>query len=251
MEQVQFKVSFTGKPQESKCQVRRFEVPQDCSTSYIYLKEKLRSLFGQEIGHSGIHITWQDQENDIVTVESDEELLIAMQEMKGPVYKLNIVPSKAYSGYESGKQERHQKGGELHPGVTCDGCEGQVSGFRYKCMTCFNYDLCETCEYQGVHPGHNMMRITTPDSTWPRHFINRLNKMQNIAFKCNERSRNQADTCRWPRGMRCPRDFGKGTGCPRGFGSGTGCQRGFGSGIKRGGCKVAPPSFLLDNKPTI
>jgi len=94
MEQVQFKVSFTGKPQESKCQVRRFEVPQDCSTSYIYLKEKLRSLFGQEIGHSGIHITWQDQENDIVTVESDEELLIAMQEMKGPVYKLNIVPSK-------------------------------------------------------------------------------------------------------------------------------------------------------------
>ena len=65
MEQVSFKVSLTEKDQEStKSQVRRFEVPQDCSTSYIYLKEKLRSLFGQELGHSGINITWQDQDND-------------------------------------------------------------------------------------------------------------------------------------------------------------------------------------------
>jgi len=95
MEQVSFKVSLTEKDQESsKSQVRRFEVPQDCSTSYIYLKGKLRSLFGPELGNSGINITWQDQEDDIVTVESDEELLIAMQEMKGPVYKFCIVPSK-------------------------------------------------------------------------------------------------------------------------------------------------------------
>jgi len=227
MEQVSFKVSLIEKDQESsKSQVRRFEVPQDCSTSYIYLKGKLRSLFGQEFGNSGIIITWQDQDDDIVTVESDEELLIAMQEMKGPVYKFCVVPSKAPSENE---QERHQKAGELHPGVTCDGCQGQVSGFRYKCMTCFDYDLCKSCESQGIHPGHNMMRIATPESAWPMHFINRLNKMQNRASKLNEGSRNQGDTCRWPRGTGCPRDFG------RGFHT-----RG---GIKRGGCKVVPPPF--------
>ena len=96
MEQVSFKVSLIKKDQEEspKSQVRRFEVPHDCSTSYIYLKEKLRSLFGQELGNSGINITWKDQENDTITVESDDELLIAMQEMKGPVYKFCIFASK-------------------------------------------------------------------------------------------------------------------------------------------------------------
>ena len=89
MEQVSFKVSLN-----EKSQVRRFEVPQDCSTSYVYLKEKLRSVFGQEIANSGFDISWQDNEEDIVTVESDEELLIAMNELEGPVYKFNLVPSK-------------------------------------------------------------------------------------------------------------------------------------------------------------
>ena len=93
---LQENVDAIEKDQEEspKSQVRRFEVPQDCSTSYIYLKEKLRSLFGQELGNSGINITWKDQENDTITIESDDELLIAMQEMKGPVYKFCIFPSK-------------------------------------------------------------------------------------------------------------------------------------------------------------
>ena len=89
MEQVSFKVSLA-----EKSQVRRFLVPQDCSTSYVYLKEKLRSVFGQEIANSGFDISWQDHEEDIVTIESDEELLIAMNELEGPVYKFNLVPSK-------------------------------------------------------------------------------------------------------------------------------------------------------------
>jgi len=96
-------------------------------------------------------------------------------------------------------------------------------------MTCFDYDLCKACESQGIHPGHNMMRIATPESAWPMHFINRLNKMQNRASKINQGSRNQGDTCRWPRGTGCPKDYGRGSN-----------TRG---GIKRGGCKVVPPPF--------
>jgi len=223
MEKVSFKVSFTKEDQI--CLVRRFEVPQDCSTSYLYLKEKLRSIFSDELGGSGFTITWQDQEEDIVSVESDEELIIAMQELKGPVYKFTVSSFEASSNGEG--QERQHRGGEVHPGVICDGCQGGVVGFRYKCTTCFDYDLCRSCEGQGLHPGHNMMRIATPENAWPGHFINQLNKMQKSAPKLNADDSNQGESCRFP----------KGTGCPRGFG------RGFHTRGTKRGCRVAPPPF--------
>ena len=51
---------------------------------------------------------------------------------------------------------------QVHPGVTCDGCEGEVRGSRYKCVVCPDYDLCMTCEGKGIHSEHQMMRIRTP-----------------------------------------------------------------------------------------
>merc|ERR1712008_214103 len=165
--------------------------------------------------------------------------LIALNELKGPVYKFNLVPSKAYVTKSNvhQQQERQPRAGELHPGIICDGCQGQVSGFRYKCMTCRDYDLCKTCEVQGIHSGHNMMRISTPEPIWSGININSLKNMQNRASKCNEESRKQGGACRFPRGTWCP---AKGTGCPT---RGTGCpSKGFGD-MKRAGCKVLPPPF--------
>ena len=63
--------------------------------------------------------------------------------------------------------------GEVHTGVVCDSCEKEVAGFRYKCCVCADYDLCGDCEARGMHPGHNMIRIATPENAWPRHFFNR------------------------------------------------------------------------------
>ena len=104
MEKVSFKVSFTKQDQIS--QVRRFEVPQDCSTSYLYLKEKLRSIFSDELGtSSGLNITWQDHDEDIVSMDSDEELIIAMHELKGPVYKFNVSSTIKTSSNDQGKKD--------------------------------------------------------------------------------------------------------------------------------------------------
>jgi len=225
MEKVSFKVSFTKEDQI--CQVRRFEVPQDCSTSYLYLKEKLRSIFSDELGaSSGFMITWKDHDEDIVFVESDEELIIAMQELKGPVYKFNVSSNIKTSSKDQG-QERHPGSEEVHAGIICDGCQGGVAGYRYKCMTCFDYDLCRSCETKGLHPGHNMMRIANPENSWPRHFINQLNRMQKSASESNAHESNQRESCRFPSGMGCPKSF----------------SRGYNTRGAKRGCTVVPPPF--------
>lgn len=36
--------------------------------------------------------------------------------------------------------------GEPHVGVTCNSCDKDIHGFRYKCITCPEYDLCGKCE---------------------------------------------------------------------------------------------------------
>jgi len=50
---------------------------------------------------------------------------------------------------------------DVHPGVVCDGCGGGISGIRYKCSTCPDYDLCAACEAKpGVHdPSHLFLKI--------------------------------------------------------------------------------------------
>ena len=55
--------------------------------------------------------------------------------------------------------------------------EISVAGFRYKCVTCSDYDLCGRCETKGLHPGHNMIRIPSPQGAWPQHFYRRLHRM--------------------------------------------------------------------------
>merc|ERR1712018_333072 len=168
-------------------EVRRFVVPQDCSTSLIYLKEKIRTIFN--LGRSTCKVSWKDEDGDDVTIETDEELLIALQELNGPVYKLQVVkgsgllPEVGQSQQETSKTNNK---GEEHFGVTCDSCDGSINGFRYKCMVCPDYDLCGGCESKGIHPGHNMIRIASPESTWPRHFMNCLNRLSaRAASRCH------------------------------------------------------------------
>jgi len=54
-----------------------------------------------------------------------------------PLLKMRQVPSTAV----------------VHHGITCDGCQqSPITGIRFKCRTCPDYDLCEACEAKNVHP---------------------------------------------------------------------------------------------------
>lgn len=95
--------------------------------------------------------------------------------------------------------------GPVHAGVICDGCNaGPITGPRFKCEVCPDYDLCGDCymrkEELHPHPAHNFACMPQP----------------------------QASHCHWGKGL------GKwGKGCGKGWGKGWGKHcwaKGWGKG---------------------
>jgi len=178
-ETVSMKAYFTKADGETE--VRRFTVDQDVSTNLAYLQEKLKRLFTELNGHEVI-VYWKDREGDEVRIGTDEELLEALVEtsqlIKQDIFKLYVKGKKLDKpnlGAPNNGNAYEKSEGEVHPNVICDGCDNPVTGFRYKCMQCDDYDLCALCEERGVHPGHNMMRIVSPVQWGPpwRRFMRR------------------------------------------------------------------------------
>ena len=78
-------------PKGPALEVRRVGIDRDVSTSFAYLKEKLASVF-PVLGRTKTKysVVWEDDENEWITIRSDEELVIALTEMAGPVYKVHV-----------------------------------------------------------------------------------------------------------------------------------------------------------------
>lgn len=63
----------------------------------------------------------------------------------------------------------------LHEAIVCDGCDGPIYGFRYKCVQCHDYDLCRHCEARMLHKEHLMIRIPATIDKLPRKIDRNLN----------------------------------------------------------------------------
>ncbi|CAK1546817.1 unnamed protein product [Leptosia nina] len=50
----------------------------------------------------------------------------------------------------------------VHEGIFCNVCTERIIGFRYKCVTCDNFDICQKCEMLEIHEEHYMLRIPKP-----------------------------------------------------------------------------------------
>merc|ERR1712106_585260 len=230
---VSFKVFLKDSNNGGENEVRRFVVDKDVSTSFTYLQEKLWAVFPQ-LKLKIFSVSWTDEDGDTVTIGMDEELIIALTEMPGPVYKL-VVNVKSQKKEETTDQPKNdsQQESHIHPGVTCDSCEKQpIEGYRYKCVVCDDYDLCGSCEAAGKHPGHNMMRIANPEMVFPQRLFKRIHKMQERAEKSRSRhGKEQVDASAGESGAVPPPPFGfpgRGRGMFRGRGmNGFGGMRGM------------------------
>jgi len=153
-----FKLTFIGEDGERG--TRRVLVENDASKNLASLKEKLLNVFPNLKTQRNFTLYWSDDEDDDITITSDEDLVVAMTTMKGPVYKLFI---------KTGNKREERVPSLLHPGVLCDGCDGAVVGYRYKCLSCPDYDLCVVCEKEGKHPHHVMIRIVRQEQQQGGH----------------------------------------------------------------------------------
>merc|ERR1712236_93137 len=211
-ETVSYKVFLKDK--ENAEEVRRFVVDKDVSTSFTYLQEKLCTVFPQ-LKQKIFSVNWTDEDGDNVTIGMDEELIIALTEMSGPVYKLMVLIKNEEKFGNSGNNHKETTEAKslIHHGITCDSCEKTPSeGCRYKCVVLYDFDLCGNCEAAGRHPGHNMMRIANPEMVFPQRLFKRIHKMQERAEKSRSRQgREQSDPI-------TPGQSGMGTLPPPSFG---------------------------------
>merc|ERR1711892_40380 len=205
---VSFKVVLKDEA-NAETELRRFVVDKDVSSSFPYLQEKLCLVFPQ-LKQKIFSITWSDEDGDMVTIANDEELIIALTEMRGPVYKLCVNAKSMKKPENTGNDSTEES--HIHAGVTCDVCEKTpIIGSRYKCVVCPDFDLCGSCEAAGRHPCHNMMRISNPEMAFPQRLFKRIHKMQERAEKRNSRQENRPSTSK-NTGAVPPPTFS----CPRG-----------------------------------
>uniref|UniRef100_A0A646QCX9 Sequestosome-1 n=1 Tax=Hemiscolopendra marginata TaxID=943146 RepID=A0A646QCX9_9MYRI len=137
-----------------KIEIRRFLLDDDLKGKSLQaVWEKINKLYGDNLQEKGFALFWKDDDDDDIIMTSDEELITAIKAQKSDVLKLCI--QKPRHGRRSSKQDPS----ELHQGVSCDGCDGEVCGMRYKCLQCVDYDLCSACENKSTHPEHLMIRI--------------------------------------------------------------------------------------------
>merc|ERR1711971_1053704 len=140
--------------QEDEQGTRRFVLNEDTANSFSNLQQKLTSIF-PALDQREPLVSWLDDERDEVRIANDEELRLALAAMPGPVIKLRVRLGGK-------KKSEHEAGGELHPGIVCDGCDGPVLGPRFKCLACADYDLCKSCKGRGLHSQHKMVRLPQP-----------------------------------------------------------------------------------------
>jgi len=96
-----------------------------------------------------------DADNDMIAFSSDDELMEAVKNVTDGILRVFISENAGPAAKQSATEA-------LHCGITCDGCNGEVRGVRYKCLVCPDYDLCSPCASTGLHSDHEMLTIQHP-----------------------------------------------------------------------------------------
>ncbi|XP_014776341.1 sequestosome-1 [Octopus bimaculoides] len=141
-------------------EIRRFSVPKQLTFDFLF--KKVCEVF-PSLSHGKFTMYWQDSDTDLIRFTSDNELNEAVTSLDSSIFKIIIKVNDSKPMPETGADEA------VHPHVICDGCDKQISGPRFKCLACPDYDLCQECEKKDCHPEHPMMKIPIPGMVPPQY----------------------------------------------------------------------------------
>lgn len=144
------------------------------------IKNEVVGRFPELLRYENIRFAWMDDEGDEITILNHVDYFDYINGCIGPMEKrriyvkgINKLPNQQQASII---QETHvlQSSGSrqetaptenlpVHTNIVCDVCDDVIHGHRYKCMQCFNYDLCMRCENRFRHKDHMMVRIPNPE----------------------------------------------------------------------------------------
>ncbi|CAL7936745.1 unnamed protein product [Xylocopa violacea] len=157
VESTYFKI-YLRDSNHGESEIRRFKVNKFGEKKYCFADfcKDVKELF-PKLQNKDFTVYCKDDGDDI-TISSDQEFKIAMQLM---FTNIKVFYVKVLS--QEQERQKPTKEDVVHIRITCDGCNAHnITGFRYKCIECEDYDLCSKCEAKGEHPYHHMIRMPQP-----------------------------------------------------------------------------------------
>ena len=174
MSSTSFEVNFMGT-------VKKLQRAPKCFEDLAKLVEGLFKI-------RNFKIKYLDDEGDLITVSTDHELCESADfysQCKPPVFKLIVEKADNFESLEDSdveiddasvnsvkslvRTEMEKALGidrahfPIWTSVRCDGCdEFPITGARYKCTVCDNFDYCEICELSQSH-SHPFIKLTSKD----------------------------------------------------------------------------------------
>ncbi|XP_016994309.2 protein ref(2)P [Drosophila takahashii] len=171
------------------------------SQNYTILRREIELYLFQErqLPKCDIRTFWIDTDQDEIEIinQNDYEIFLAkcednMHVQVAPLASVEEEPkafkqesSSAHAGAPSVDDPSNFT---IHDSVECDGCGlAPLIGFRYKCIQCSNYDLCQKCEAAHKHPEHLMLRM--PTNNGPSTIDAWITGGNPLGRRCGRRSR--------------------------------------------------------------
>ena len=148
-------------------QIKRFQlaygqIGDESSEVFSRLRNEVCTLYGLSPLNSGekaFRLYWKDDENELIEMSTDADFHTAVQCQTTGLVKVYIVDLANKS--QTNEPEdfefetvdmcvdddaiKEAKKSQTHRGLKCDACQNKILGLRYKCVRCFEFNLCEDC----------------------------------------------------------------------------------------------------------
>ncbi|EDW77753.2 uncharacterized protein Dwil_GK24381 [Drosophila willistoni] len=158
------KITYQGPPPAKKLNAY-LRMP---SQTYAVLRREIDMYLFQErqLPKAEIKTFWIDADNDEIEIvnQNDYEIFFGQcgvsMHLQIAAIEEEVEPKPASAPDTSDDPSNFI----IHDKVECDICGlSPLVGFRYKCIQCPNFDLCQGCEASHKHPEHMMVRMPTND----------------------------------------------------------------------------------------